>query len=85
MNGRCRREIGSAAILLPAFEFDEAKSRADAEEHGISVHEVWLWQDSGPVALSRRCGRRFDENSATAESTVGKADVLDRFDPGDAP
>lgn len=30
-------------ILLPEFEFDEAKSRANAEKHGIDFHEAQEW------------------------------------------
>lgn len=33
-------------ILLPEFEFDEAKSRANAVKHGIDFHEAQaLWLD----------------------------------------
>jgi len=38
-------QLRIAVILLPQFEFDDAKSRANAEKHGIDVHaaqESWL-------------------------------------------
>jgi uncharacterized DUF497 family protein len=44
-------------ILLPAFEFDEAKSRANAEKHGIDVHEAQeLWLDPDLMRRSARPG-----------------------------
>ena len=42
-------------ILLPEFEFDEVKSRANAEKHGIDFHEAQeLWLDPD---LMRRAAR----------------------------
>ena len=46
-------------ILLPEFEFDEAKSRTNAEKHGIDFHEAQeLWLDP---YLMRRAARSRDE------------------------
>ena len=46
-------------ILLPEFEFDEVKSRANAAKHGIDFHEAQaLWLDDN---LMRRAARSRDE------------------------
>lgn len=46
-------------IRVPAFEFDEAKSRANAEKHGIDFHEAQaLWWDEN---LMGRAARSDDE------------------------
>ena len=44
-------------ILLPQFEFDEAKSRANEEKHGIDFHEAQeLWLDPDLMRRSARPG-----------------------------
>jgi uncharacterized protein len=46
-------------ILLPDFEFDEEKSRANAEKHGIDFYEAQeLWLDAD---LLRAPGRSVAE------------------------
>ena len=49
-------------ILLPVFEFEEAKSRANAEKHGIDFHEAqepWLDPDLLRAPARSTVERRF--------------------------
>jgi uncharacterized protein len=44
-------------ILVPDFEFDEAKSRANAEKHGIDFHAAQdLWWDVDLLRVPARSG-----------------------------
>lgn len=65
-------------ILLPAFEFDEKKSSANAEKHGIDFHEaqeLWLDPDLLRVPARSTVEKRFlfvgmiDERHWTAVAT----------------